>query len=103
MVDVVFLAGVAVAWAFGGCAAGVASCCARLSAGGDTRCRVLLVGCEECHEIGCLGKEFLLLGFKLFEAVVMCRGECGGMFLSVLECMSETVGVLKDGLVVVWR
>ena len=61
------------------------------------------MGCEERHELGGLGKEFLLLGFKLFEAVVMCRGECGGMFLSVFECMFETVGVLEDGLLVVWR
>ncbi len=58
-----------------------------MAAGGGAWCGDVLVGCEERHELGGLGKEFLLLGLKLSEAVVMCRGECGGMFLSVLECM----------------
>ncbi len=102
VVDVVFLAGVAVVWAFGGCAAGVASSCAWRAAGGGTGCRVLLVGSEECHELGCLGKEFLLLGFKLLEVVVLCGCECGGMLLGVFKGTFETVGVLEDGLVVGW-
>ncbi len=80
-VDVVFLAGVAVAWDFGGCAAGVASSCAWRAACGGTGCRVLLVGSEECHELGCLGKEFLLLGLELLEAVILCGGECDGVLL----------------------
>ncbi len=101
MVDIVFLAGVAVAWAFCGCAAGVALSCAWRAAGGGTGCRVLLVGSEECHELGCLGKEFLLLGLE-FETVILCGGECGGMLLGVLKGTFETVGVLEDGLVVGW-
>ena len=103
MVDVTFLAGVAVARIFGGCAAGVAASCALLAVGGGTWCGDVSVGCEECHQLGGLGKKFLLLSLELLEAVVLCRGECGGVFLGVLEGIFETVGVLKDGLVVVWR
>ncbi len=102
MVDIVFLAEVAVARAFGGCAAGVALICAWRAAGGGTGCRVLLVGSKECHELGYLGKEFLFLGFELLEAVVLCGCECGGVLLGVFKGTFKTVDVLEDGLVVGW-
>ena len=101
MVDITFLARVAVAGTLGGCGAGVAACCALLAASGGAWCGDALLGCEERHEFGGLGKEVLLLGFKLLEAVVLCRSESGGMLLSVFKCSFETVGVLEYGLVVV--
>ena len=81
---------------------GVALHCAWRSAGSGTGCRVLLVGSEECHEFDCLGKEFLMLGLELLEAVILCGCECGGVLLDVLKGSFKTVGVLKDGLMVVW-
>ena len=91
MVDVTFLARVAVAGTLGGCASGVVACCALLATSGGAWRGGALLGCEERHEFGGLGKEFLLLGFKQLEAVVLCRSESGGMLLSVFECSFETV------------
>ena len=61
---------------------------------------ILLVDCEKCHELGCLGEEFLLLGFELLKLMVLCGCECGGMFLCAFKSGLETVCVLEDCLVV---
>ena len=67
-----------------------------LTASGVASCRDLLVGCEKCHELCCLGEEFLLLGFELLESVVLCGGECGSMLLGVLKSALKTVRVLEE-------